>query len=210
MRLLVHRVKAVGETSQMRHGNSSPIEPGSSTVTQFQISRSGRLQTVSNARALLPPRSRASGRGRPDRQPADTSSRGFVSVNSGGPRSAFACGADRFASSDLEPGAPRFSAQAPRHSSRSNGGRTAQPTSRPTNRLTSSRSGEIHAVRVRNRSVALRCRRGPRGQLLIFVRSSTRTYVVGRTGLEPVTPCVSCKCATGLRQRPSVGDDATS
>ncbi len=26
--------------------------------------------------------------------------------------------------------------------------------------------------------------------------------VVGRTGLEPVTPCVSCKCATRLRQRP--------
>jgi hypothetical protein len=25
---------------------------------------------------------------------------------------------------------------------------------------------------------------------------------VGRTGLEPVTPCVSCKCATRLRQRP--------
>ena len=26
--------------------------------------------------------------------------------------------------------------------------------------------------------------------------------LVGRTGLEPVTPCVSCKCATRLRQRP--------
>ena len=31
-----------------------------------------------------------------------------------------------------------------------------------------------------------------------------RSRVVGRTGLEPVTPCVSCKCATRLRQRPSV------
>lgn len=30
----------------------------------------------------------------------------------------------------------------------------------------------------------------------------TWTFVVGRTGLEPVTPCVSCKCATRLRQRP--------
>ena len=28
------------------------------------------------------------------------------------------------------------------------------------------------------------------------------SFVVGRTGLEPVTPCVSCKCATRLRQRP--------
>jgi hypothetical protein len=26
--------------------------------------------------------------------------------------------------------------------------------------------------------------------------------VVGRAGLEPATPCVSCKCATRLRQRP--------
>jgi hypothetical protein len=25
---------------------------------------------------------------------------------------------------------------------------------------------------------------------------------VGRAGLEPATPCVSCKCATRLRQRP--------
>ncbi len=29
--------------------------------------------------------------------------------------------------------------------------------------------------------------------------------MVGRTGLEPVTPCVSCKCATRLRQRPLEG-----
>ena len=26
--------------------------------------------------------------------------------------------------------------------------------------------------------------------------------LVGRAGLEPATPCVSCKCATRLRQRP--------
>src|ERR1700677_2120055 len=26
--------------------------------------------------------------------------------------------------------------------------------------------------------------------------------MVGRAGLEPATPCVSCKCATRLRQRP--------
>ncbi len=30
-------------------------------------------------------------------------------------------------------------------------------------------------------------------------------FLVGRTGLEPVTPCVSCKCATRLRQRPLRG-----
>src|ERR1700729_2770288 len=32
---------------------------------------------------------------------------------------------------------------------------------------------------------------------------------VGRTGLEPVTPCVSCKCATRLRQRPVDPDPTT-
>ena len=31
---------------------------------------------------------------------------------------------------------------------------------------------------------------------------SRQISLVGRTGLEPVTPCVSCKCATRLRQRP--------
>jgi hypothetical protein len=38
----------------------------------------------------------------------------------------------------------------------------------------------------------------------ICQKQITKQYFVGRTGLEPVTPCVSCKCATRLRQRPAV------
>src|SRR5450755_2175294 len=35
-------------------------------------------------------------------------------------------------------------------------------------------------------------------------RSSVKTSVVGRTGLEPVTPCASCKCATNCANGPTV------
>jgi hypothetical protein len=52
------------------------------------------------------------------------------------------------------------------------------------------------ADRVAAQTRARECRERSR---VPHYRWSTR---VGRTGLEPVTPCVSCKCATRLRQRP--------
>ncbi len=38
-------------------------------------------------------------------------------------------------------------------------------------------------------------------------RESVRTFQVGRTGLEPVTSCVSCRRASQLRQRPETSTD---
>ena len=47
---------------------------------------------------------------------------------------------------------------------------------------------------------------GARGGRASQAKGSNETTLVGRAGLEPATPCVSCKCATRLRQRPETSN----